>query len=287
VSSAVLDVVEITFARGFESCVSAMEAYNYAARSSMLLARLLTVLAWVLGAGSLLAFGAFLWTEQLGGVDLGLTPRSALFWDGSLCLLFFAQHSILIRRPVRNSLRKAVPDHCFYLVYTYTSGIALILLVVFWQHTAANLYAVYGLARWTLRIPLMLAFVGVLWGIGSLERFDAFGVDAYLNHLRQREGPTEHLAVKGPYRIVRHPFYAAGIVALWATPFLSVDRLLLNVLFTGWILLGASLEERDLLAHFGEDYARYRESVPMFVPRLSRWRKKNEGAKAVSGSRAA
>ena len=248
----------------------------------MLLARLLTVLAWILGAGSLLAFGAFLSTE-LGGVDLGLTLRSALFWDGSLCLLFFAQHSILIRRPVRHSLRKAVPDHCFYLVYTYTSGIALILLIMFWQHTAANLYAVHGLARWTLRIPLLLAFAGVLWGIGSLERFDAFGVDAYLDHLHERKGPTERLTVKGPYGIVRHPFYAAAIVALWATPFLAVDRLLLNVLFTGWILLGANLEERDLLAHFGEDYARYRQSIPMFVPRLSRWRKKNAGAQAVSG----
>jgi methanethiol S-methyltransferase len=241
----------------------------------MLLARFLTVLAWILGAGSLLAFGAFLWTEQLGGVDLGLTPRSALFWDGSLCLLFFAQHSILIRRPVRHSLRKAVPDHCFYLVYTYTSAIALVVLVVFWQRTPANLYAVYGLARWILRIPLLLAFAGVLWGIGSLERFDAFGVDAYLNHLHQRKGPTGRLTIKGPYGIVRHPFYAAGIVALWATPFLSVDRLLLNVLFTGWILLGAILEERDLLAHFGEEYSRYRESTPMFVPQ---WRKTNAGA---------
>jgi methanethiol S-methyltransferase len=257
------------------------------ARSSMLLARLLTVLAWILGAGSLLAFGAFLWMQQLGAVDLGFASRSALFWDGFLCLLFFAQHSIVIRRPVRNSLRKVVPDHCFYLVYTYTSGIALILLVVFWQHTPADLYAVHGLARWALRIPLLLAFVGVLWGIGSLERFDAFGTDAYLNHLHQRKSPTEHLTVQGPYRIVRHPFYAAGIVALWATPLLSLDRLLLNVLFTGWILLGANLEERDLLARFGEDYALYRQSTPMFVPRLSRQRKRNEGAKAVSGSHAA
>jgi protein-S-isoprenylcysteine O-methyltransferase Ste14 len=67
--------------------------------------------------------------------------------------------------------------------------------------------------------------------------------------------------VKGPYGTVRHRFYAFAIAALWATPALSVDRLLLNVLFTGWILFGASLEERDLLADFGEDYAHYRESV--------------------------
>ncbi len=250
----------------------------------MLLARLFTVLAWILGTGSLLAFGAFLWADQLAGFDLGLAAVGTLFWDSLLCLLFFAQHSILIRRQVRALLRKAIPDHFYYLFYTYTSALALLALVLLWQHTPGNLYNVQGFARWTLRIPLVLAFVGVLWGIGSLEKFDAFGIDAYLNHVRQRQRPSEHLTVQGPYRIVRHPFYAAGIVALWATPSLSVDRLLLNILFTGWILLGAILEERDLLAHFGEDYIRYRRSTPMFVPR---WRKKGERATAVSGRRAA
>jgi protein-S-isoprenylcysteine O-methyltransferase Ste14 len=235
----------------------------------MLIARLLAVLAWVLGAGSLLAFGVFLFNEHLDGVDFGFTPPLALTWDASLCFLFFAQHSLLIRRSVRNVLRPAIPDHCFYLVYTYTSGIALLLLVALWQHVAVNLYVVHGIGRWMLRMVLLLAFAAVLWGIGSLEKFDAFGIDAYLDHVRQRQRPTEDLSLKGPYGIVRHPFYAAGIVALWATPFLSLDRLVLNVLFTSWIIVGANLEEGDLLAHFGQNYARYRESVPMFVPRLS------------------
>ncbi len=250
----------------------------------MLFARLFTVLAWILGAGSLLAFGAFLWAEQLAGFHLGLAGGGILLWDTLLCLLFFAQHSILIRRQVRALLRKAIPDHFYYLFYTYTSALALLALVVFWQHVPVNLYNAHGFARWVLRVPLVLAFGGVLWGIGSLERFDAFGIDAYLNHVRQRQRPTEHLTIRGPYGIVRHPFYAAGIVALWATPSLSIDRLLLNILFTAWILFGAILEERDLLAYFGEDYIRYCQATPMFVPR---WRKKKLRAKAVSDSRTA
>ena len=92
--------------------------------------------------------------------------------------------------------------------------------------------------------------------------------------------------VKGPYRYLRHPFYAFSIVALWAIPSLSVDRLLFNVLFTGWIVLGAALEERDLLAQFGDDYARYRQTVPMLVPRP--WRGVEAGKKAnAAGGRAA
>ncbi len=253
----------------------------------MLIARVIVALAWILGAGSLLLFGGFLWTGGVVGLEFRFTPLSALLWDASLCIVFFAQHSILIRRPVRSALRKAIPDHFYGLAYTYASALALALLVVLWQHAGGYLCSVYGVGRWVLRIIWLLAFVGVLWGIGSLERFDAFGADAYLNHLRQRRPSSGHLTVRGPYGIVRHPFYAFAIVALWATPAPSVDRLLLNVLFTGWILLGASLEERDLLADFGEDYARYRESVPMFVPRPWKTRTKAQRTAPPSGSRAA
>lgn len=253
----------------------------------MRVARVIVALAWILGAGSLLVFGSFLWTGGAVGLDFSFTPLSALLWDASLCIVFFAQHSVLIRRPVRNALRKAFPDHFYGLAYTYASAVALVLLVVLWQHAGGYLYTVYGVGRWALRIILVLAFVGVLWGIGSLEKFDAFGTNAYLNHLRRREVPPGHLTVKGPYGIVRHPFYAFAIVALWATPALSVDRVLLNLLFTGWILLGASLEERDLRAEFGEDYAHYRESVPMFLPRLWKTRTKAERTTTASGNRAA
>ena len=252
----------------------------------MLIARVIVALAWILGVGSLLLFGSFLWTGGAVGLDSSFTPLSALLWDASLCIVFFAQHSIFIRRPVRNALRKAIPDRFYGLAYTYASALAIVLLIVLWQHVGGHLYSLYGAGRWTLRIILMLAFIGVLWGIGSLEKFDAFGANAYLNHLRRREVPPGHLTVKGPYGIVRHPFYAFAIVALWATPALSVDRLLLNVLFTGWILLGANLEERDLLADFGEDYARYRESVPMLVPRPWKTPTKAQRATTPSGGRA-
>lgn len=248
-----------------------------------MVARVAAALTWAAGAGSLALFGAFLWSESLLGLDLRLTDRSLLLWDSSLCLLFFAQHSILVRRSVRNALRRAIPEHCQGVAYTFTSAIALVALVLLWQHSAENFYALSGLGRWVLRALLLLAFVGVLWGIRSLDRFDAFGIDAHLAHVRGQQLPSGGLIVKGPYRLVRHPFYAFAIIAAWATPVLSVDRLLLNVLFTAWIVLGANLEERDLLATFGDDYKRYRQAVPMFVPRL--WRRRRQADQPNAGSR--
>ena len=251
----------------------------------MLVARVVAVLAWILGLGALLLFGTFLWMEHFGAINLQMTNRSLLVWDASLCLLFFLQHSILIRRSVRDALKKVIPEHCQGVAYTFASAVVLLTLILFWQHSTVNLYALHGAGRWLPRVVLLFVFIGFVWGTRSLERFDAFGIDAYLAHIRRKQVPPAKLTVTGPYELVRHPFYALVIVALWATPALSLDRLLLNILFTGWILMGASLEERDLLAEFGQEYARYRQAVPMFVPRG--WARKADKAKAVSGGRAA
>lgn len=253
----------------------------------MLVARLVSVLAWILGAGSLVLFFTFLWTERSGGIDLRLTNRWLLAWDASLCLLFFLQHSILIRRSVRDALKKAIPEYAQGVAYTFASAIVLLTLILLWQHSGVNLYALQGAGQWVPRVISLLVVIGFVWGTQSLERFDAFGIEAYLAHLRRKQSPPARLTVNGPYGLVRHPFYTLVIVALWATPVLSSDRLLLNVLFTGWIVLGASLEERDLLAEFGEEYARYRKAVPMFVPRRWTRLRKADKAKAVSDDRAA
>ncbi|HWR14439.1 MAG TPA: isoprenylcysteine carboxylmethyltransferase family protein [Terriglobales bacterium] len=234
---------------------------------------LLVVLAWILGAGSLVLFVVLLWFGSLGVLELQVADKALLAWDAGLCLVFFLQHSILVRRSVRDAMRNYLPQHCQGVAYTITSGVALLTLELLWQRSATNLYVLRGTGRVAMGALLVLALAGFVWGIGSLKRFDAFGIEAYLAHRAGKQVPAMPLTIRGPYRFVRHPFYAFGIVALWATPVLSVDRLLLNVMFTGWIVLGATLEERDLEAEFGEEYTQYRRAVPMLVPRPWRgWR---------------
>ena len=51
---------------------------------------------------------------------------------------------------------------------------------------------------------------------------------------------------------------------------MTVGHLLFAAVLTGYMMLAAVFEERDLVAHFGRQYAEYRRRVPMFVPRLRR-----------------
>ncbi len=56
------------------------------------------------------------------------------------------------------------------------------------------------------------------------------------------------------------------LVLIWSTPRFTTDQLLFNVLWTAWIVVGAGLEERDLVADFGQTYREYQRSVPMLIP---------------------
>ena len=57
------------------------------------------------------------------------------------------------------------------------------------------------------------------------------------------------------------------LLLFWSFPDLTSDRLLFNLLWTGWVVIVTYLEERDLVATFGKAYVEYQAKVPMLIPR--------------------
>lgn len=231
----------------------------------MLVDSLSLVLSALLGSVSLLGFGLVLALGPFELVPLGLATPAALAWDAGLCLVFFAQHSGMIRRPVREQLGGVLPPHLLPAVYSIASAVALLLLIALWQRTPV-LLSIDGIPRWTLRGAFVLAGFAFLWAVHSLGSFDTFGLEPIRAKLRGTESRTLPLAIRGPYRWVRHPLYSLFLVFLWACPDVTADRILFNGLFTAWIVLGSVLEERDLVRDFGDDYRAYQRQVPMLVP---------------------
>jgi protein-S-isoprenylcysteine O-methyltransferase Ste14 len=76
------------------------------------------------------------------------------------------------------------------------------------------------------------------------------------------------LAISGPYATIRHPQYVGfitimvGFLLQWPT---LITLLMFPILVTMYIRL-AHQEERDALAEFGEQYARYAAATPAFLP---------------------
>jgi protein-S-isoprenylcysteine O-methyltransferase Ste14 len=230
------------------------------------------VAAYLFGGTSLLLYGLFLLAGPLYVVNLGLSSSASLGLDMALCMLFFLQHSVMVRKSFQRRLGLLIPDHYHAAIYAITSGAVLLLLLLFWQPTDSMIASAAGALRWLLRGLFMAAALGMLWGTIALGSFDGFGIRPIKLKMRGKTLREMPLAIRGPYRWVRHPLYAFILVMLWSYPDLTADRLLLNVSWTIWIFIGSALEERDLVATFGEPYREYQRQVPMLLPlKLPRW----------------
>ena len=204
------------------------------------------VFATLLGGGSLLVLVVFLYVGSLGLLDLGLEGFGVLSWDALLCLAFFIQHSLMIRKSFRRRLIRLIPPHYQGAFYTVASGIVLLVLLVFWQQSAYTLINLQGALSWLVRGISFLAIAGFAWSMGALGSFDVFGLNPILARMRGTVQSPMPFVIRGPYRWVRHPLYFFMLVLIWSCPRFSEDRLLFNVFWTAWVVVGTMLEERDL-----------------------------------------
>jgi protein-S-isoprenylcysteine O-methyltransferase Ste14 len=237
-----------------------------AAEPSRAAANLTIWTARLVGGASLLAFGVFVLRGPFDLVDLGLAISGALVVDAVLSLFFFLQHSGMVRRSFRRRLERVVVPAYGGAVYTFASSSALLLVVLLWQPAGAELLELRGAWRFAAHAVFGAGLLGLLSGVLALGEFDVFGVVPILARLRGRPERRVPLVVRGAYRWVRHPLYTSILLLIWGVPDWTADRLLFAVLWTAWIVVGAILEERDLVEAHGERYVDYQRAVPMLIP---------------------
>jgi methanethiol S-methyltransferase len=230
------------------------------------MAIIILTLATLLGGGSLVLFGGFLFLGPLNLVPMGWTEPWALAWDGFISLVFFAQHSTMLRRGFRDRLGRHLPSRYHGALYAVASGLALTVVVVFWQASPTTVLVLQGFPRLLVRALFVLALAGMAWGGHALGPFDPLGLEAFRTHARGTQPSPPKLVIRGPYLFVRHPLYFFSIVMIWAYPNVSTDRLLFNLIWTAWIHGATFLEEADLAAVFGEPYRDYQRKVPRLIP---------------------
>jgi len=223
-------------------------------------------LAVGLGGGSIIAFGVFLYAGPLSIVELNTGLWGDLAIGAGLSMLFFIQHSWMVRRSFKARLGHIVPTHYLDAVYAIASGVALLAVVLLWQDSGHVIWEATGGLWWAARAVFLFALALGLWSGISLQGFDSLGLRPIRRRFRSEAPRPPALVVQGAYRWVRHPMYLVVLLMIWSYPVLTADRLLFNVLWTLWIVAGVILEERDLADDFGEDYREYQRKVPMLLP---------------------
>ena len=230
------------------------------------MANLVILTAIFLGGGSMLLFGVFLFFGPFQVIHMGWSEPGTLTWDALLSLVFFVQHSCMLRRGVRRQLARVIPAHYHGALYAIVSGVVLTVVVVFWQPTSTLLYSAEGVLLWLVRGSFLLAMAGMAWGAQALGTFDPMGLAPLRASLRDKQAASPELVIRGPYLWIRHPLYLFSILMIWCNPEVTLDRLLFDGLWTAWIYGATFLEEADLVAEFGEAYREYQRKVPRLIP---------------------
>ena len=223
-------------------------------------------LAVILGPGTLFGFWIFLYTGPFSPIRLNLDEPSTLMLDGALSLLFFIQHSTMVRPFFRQWLARYLPESFYGPLYAIASGISLLLILLFWQESSTVLVTAEPPLYWVFRAGYFVSLTGFFWCIWALGLADPFGLTPLVEDLRGTPAAAVTFTIRGPYRWVRHPVYLFSIIILWSYPTITSDRLLLNSMWTVWIIIATVLEERNMTAAFGKTYQDYQNSVPMLVP---------------------
>lgn len=198
--------------------------------------------------------------------------RDLLIAAGALTAWSIA-HSVLASLTVKSWVRERVGRWflLYRVAYVAFAGITVYALWLWLPRPAGVLYIVPPPWAHIMRLVQALAIGGFLLtarqinsreflGFAQIGRIHTAGETAVI-HDEEPERST-----RGLYGVVRHPLYTTAVVAMAATPNMTVWWLLLTVWVTLYFVIGSVFEERRMVALFGDEYREYQRTVPRFIP---------------------
>jgi protein-S-isoprenylcysteine O-methyltransferase Ste14 len=180
-----------------------------------------------------------------------------------------ALHSALISVTVTEYLRQRLGAHYrFYRLFFNFFALLSLAVVILYQHSVRT-GPVFDWEGHLRAIQVVLIGLGLLLFVLGARKYDA---RRFLGLAQIRDGvstkamtQTGELDTSGILSVIRHPWYLALLLIIWARP-LDLSVIVLNAVFSIYLIVGAYLEEKKLVREFGEVYRNYQERVSMLLP---------------------
>jgi len=186
-----------------------------------------------------------------------------------LWILWCTLHSTLIATPVKDCLKEKLGDWFrFYRLFFNAASLATLLPVVYYSISIRQA----PIFRWEGHLMivkyLLLATSITLFVAGGRH----YSMSQFLGIRQTKTGRANRTLSEydtfdnsGILSAIRHPWYTASIMVIWARD-VSLSTLLINIVISAYFVVGTILEERKLLLEFGQKYREYQKNVSMFIP---------------------
>lgn len=186
-----------------------------------------------------------------------------------LWILWCTLHSALISITVTDFLKRALGDkYRFYRLFFNTVSLVTLIPVVYYSISIRQA----PVFRWEghlVIVKYLLLVTSISLFIAGARHYSMLQLLGIRQIKTGRANPTlseyDTFDTSGILGAVRHPWYTAGIIVVWARD-MSLSTFLVNIIINAYFVIGTILEEKKLLLEFGEKYREYRKNVSMFIP---------------------
>lgn len=187
--------------------------------------------------------------------------------------LYFALHSILASNSFKEQVKQWSTGvyHWYRLGYSFIAGAGFLAVMLFAAFIPSeNVFAPFGWMRYA-------GLIVAAWGVIVCRlAFRHYSLGTFLG-TSDKQDEDESLVTTGILSRVRHPLYS-GLILISLGYWIYLPSWTNLVTVACWWLylpVGIWLEEKKLIARFGQEYIEYKKRVPALAPSLLKLFKKD------------
>jgi methanethiol S-methyltransferase len=184
-----------------------------------------------------------------------------------LMFLFALQHTIMARQNFKEFVARIIPAAAERSLFVWLTGFVLWTALILWPEDKTVVWQLENAMMGQVLTGIaILAWAYLFLASFAINHFELFGLQQVYNYFRGKETATVPFKERLMYKFDRHPIMTGAILGMWITPMMTLDHLIFSIFFSGYIVFGVSIEERDLIKQWGEGYLSYKKRVRSIVP---------------------
>ncbi len=194
------------------------------------------------------------------------TRRSNLLtMDRRIMAIFFAwPHSLLLMPAVQRKIKQRIPAGLIGCIHCLATCVSLLLLFRYWSSSSWTLWDLKGWGEQGMLFFFYASWLALFYSLYLTGLGYQTGLTPWFYWVIRKAPPRRQFVESGAFRWMRHPVYMSFLGLIWFTPRMTLDHLILTLVWTAYIYVGSYLKDRRMTLFLGDVYRDYARRVTGF-----------------------